>query len=429
MGRVPADVPGHRRGRLRARRRRWRTRPTPPGAASTTADLIAMSTCAQGRVALYAGRFAEGLAHLDDAMVRVISGETSPFIAGHVYCTAIEGAQEISDFGRVAEWTAALERWCDAQPGLLAFTGPVRGPPRAADAAARRVGRRAARVLPRGRALRRARHPGCHRADRRRDGRRAAAARRPRRGGRGLPASRRPRRRPAAGSGPAVARRRPGHGGARRRRAPAGRARQGPCSGAACCRRPIEVLLAVGPRRPGPTAGRGALVAGVVGRLRGALRVGRPGDGRGRARRRRRRRRAPLPAEGAPAVGAGVLAVRRRGRPPARRPVPAGARRTSRRPSASCPARATTLRQLGAVPDGRCRLVPPRPGVPARRPDRARGRGAAARRGGPEQRRRSRPSWCSARRPSRATCRTSSASCDVGSRTAAAAYAFERRLV
>jgi len=87
------------------------------------ADLIAMAVCAQGRVALYGGRFAEGLAHLDEAMVRVISGETSPFIAGHVFCTAIEGCQEVSDFGRVAEWTTALERWCDAQPGLLAFTG------------------------------------------------------------------------------------------------------------------------------------------------------------------------------------------------------------------------------------------------------------------------------------------------------------------
>jgi DNA-binding CsgD family transcriptional regulator len=87
------------------------------------ADLIAMSTCAQGRIALYSGRFAEGLAHLDEAMVRVISGEASPFISGHVFCTAIEGCQEISDFGRVAEWTTALEKWCDAQPGLLAFTG------------------------------------------------------------------------------------------------------------------------------------------------------------------------------------------------------------------------------------------------------------------------------------------------------------------
>lgn len=87
------------------------------------ADLTAMSTCAQGRVSIMTGHFAEGLAQLDAAMVRVVAGEASSFIAGHVYCTSIEGAQEISDFGRVAEWTAALERWCAAQPGLLAFTG------------------------------------------------------------------------------------------------------------------------------------------------------------------------------------------------------------------------------------------------------------------------------------------------------------------
>lgn len=87
------------------------------------ADLIALGVCAQGRIALYSGRVPEGLALLDEAMVRVIAGEASPIIAGHVYCTAIEGCQEISDFGRVAEWTSALERWCAAQPGLLAFTG------------------------------------------------------------------------------------------------------------------------------------------------------------------------------------------------------------------------------------------------------------------------------------------------------------------
>lgn len=86
-------------------------------------DLTAMGQCAQGRMALYTGRIPEGLALLDEAMVRVIAGETSPIIAGHIYCTAIEGCQEIGDFARVAEWTAALERWCDAQPGLLAFTG------------------------------------------------------------------------------------------------------------------------------------------------------------------------------------------------------------------------------------------------------------------------------------------------------------------
>ncbi len=87
------------------------------------ADLLAMSTCARGRISIMGGRFAEGLALLDDSMVRVVAGEVTPFIAGHVFCTAIEGVQEISDFGRVAEWTSALERWCSAQPGLLAFTG------------------------------------------------------------------------------------------------------------------------------------------------------------------------------------------------------------------------------------------------------------------------------------------------------------------
>lgn len=87
------------------------------------ADLIATGLCSRGRLALYAGRVAEALALLDESMVRVISGELSPVIAGHVYCTAIEGCQEVSDLGRVAEWTEALERWCAAQPGLLAFTG------------------------------------------------------------------------------------------------------------------------------------------------------------------------------------------------------------------------------------------------------------------------------------------------------------------
>ncbi len=86
-------------------------------------DLVAMGLTGQGRLRLYTDRVPEGLACLDEAMVRVIAGECTPVIAGHVYCTAIEGCQEISDFGRVAEWTSALERWCSAQPGLLLFTG------------------------------------------------------------------------------------------------------------------------------------------------------------------------------------------------------------------------------------------------------------------------------------------------------------------
>ncbi len=87
-------------------------------------DLTALGVCSRGRLRLYAGSIAEGLALLDEAMVRVLSGEVvSPLVAGQVYCTAIEGCQEISDFTRVEEWTSALERWCAHQPGLLTFTG------------------------------------------------------------------------------------------------------------------------------------------------------------------------------------------------------------------------------------------------------------------------------------------------------------------
>lgn len=93
------------------------------GRAHGVVDLTVMGTCSRGRMAIYAGRVAEGLAMLDEAMAEVVAGEVSPVIAGHVYCTAIEGCQEICDVVRMAEWTAALETWCSDQPGLLAFTG------------------------------------------------------------------------------------------------------------------------------------------------------------------------------------------------------------------------------------------------------------------------------------------------------------------
>ncbi len=86
-------------------------------------DLVALGLCSGGRIAIYSGRAAEGLERLDEAMVAVTAGEVSPEVFGNVYCTAIEGCQEIAAFDRVAEWTSALQRWCATQPGLVAFTG------------------------------------------------------------------------------------------------------------------------------------------------------------------------------------------------------------------------------------------------------------------------------------------------------------------
>jgi DNA-binding CsgD family transcriptional regulator len=87
------------------------------------ADLLSMGLMSQGRLTMYAGRVPEGLALLDEAMVGVVTGEVSPIFAGDIYCSFIEACQEVSDFGRAAEWTSALTAWVDEQPGLVPYTG------------------------------------------------------------------------------------------------------------------------------------------------------------------------------------------------------------------------------------------------------------------------------------------------------------------
>ncbi|WP_235530172.1 LuxR family transcriptional regulator [Nocardioides sp. Root151] len=86
-------------------------------------DLTAIGLASLGRLSIYSGRVPEGLALFDEAMVGVASGEVGPIFAGNVYCVMVEGCQEISDLGRASAWTAALTRWCAAQPGLVTFTG------------------------------------------------------------------------------------------------------------------------------------------------------------------------------------------------------------------------------------------------------------------------------------------------------------------
>ena len=86
-------------------------------------DLLATGLMAQGRCLLYLGRVPEGVRLLDEAMVGVTMGEVSPVFAGHTYCSLIEACQEISDFGRVAQWTMTLTTWCSGQVGLVPFTG------------------------------------------------------------------------------------------------------------------------------------------------------------------------------------------------------------------------------------------------------------------------------------------------------------------
>jgi DNA-binding CsgD family transcriptional regulator len=87
------------------------------------ADLTACARHLQGRVLLQQGRVEQGLALLDETMVTVITGTLSPVITGLIYCSVIEGCQEVYALERAREWTSALARWCEEQPELVAFTG------------------------------------------------------------------------------------------------------------------------------------------------------------------------------------------------------------------------------------------------------------------------------------------------------------------
>jgi DNA-binding CsgD family transcriptional regulator len=86
-------------------------------------DLVALALQVQGRALVRLGRVGEAMAAFDEAMVAVVAGELSPVVVGTVYCSMLEACQEILEWRRAREWTAALTTWCDSQPDMVTFSG------------------------------------------------------------------------------------------------------------------------------------------------------------------------------------------------------------------------------------------------------------------------------------------------------------------
>jgi DNA-binding CsgD family transcriptional regulator/tetratricopeptide (TPR) repeat protein len=86
-------------------------------------DLVALALHEQGRALVRMGRVEEGLNLLDEAMVAVTSDDLTPFVTGIIYCSVIEGCHEVQELRRASTWTEALYEWCGGQPDLVAFTG------------------------------------------------------------------------------------------------------------------------------------------------------------------------------------------------------------------------------------------------------------------------------------------------------------------
>ena len=83
-------------------------------------DLETFAILLTARSLLLAGRLQEGLARMEDAMLRVTGGRTSPRMTSMLYCAAIGTCEEEAwELARAQEWARALERWMSSLPTLF----------------------------------------------------------------------------------------------------------------------------------------------------------------------------------------------------------------------------------------------------------------------------------------------------------------------
>jgi DNA-binding NarL/FixJ family response regulator len=86
-------------------------------------ELVALARIAEGRMLIYLGDIAEGMARLDEAAVSIEAGELSPLATGDAYCTVIDACAELFDVVRCRAWTESFTRWCDTQQELVFYRG------------------------------------------------------------------------------------------------------------------------------------------------------------------------------------------------------------------------------------------------------------------------------------------------------------------
>jgi len=87
------------------------------------ADLRALGCMEKGHALVRLGRHNEGNREVDEVLVALATRELSPVVTGIVYCNTILFCASVFDLVRAKEWTAALSRWCDEQPGMIAHAG------------------------------------------------------------------------------------------------------------------------------------------------------------------------------------------------------------------------------------------------------------------------------------------------------------------
>jgi ATP/maltotriose-dependent transcriptional regulator MalT len=90
-----------------------------------SADLEAEALQTTGRVLIDQGEVADGMGHLDEAMLFAVEGRLGPYSTGKVYCSLISACEELGDLDRAAEWTEATMQWAQQHPFAI-FPGICR---------------------------------------------------------------------------------------------------------------------------------------------------------------------------------------------------------------------------------------------------------------------------------------------------------------
>ena len=93
------------------------------GARFAHRELVTLARIGEGRMLIYLGEIAEGMALLDEAMASIEARELSPIATGDAYCTVIDACAELFDLGRCRAWTESFVRWCDTQQELVLYRG------------------------------------------------------------------------------------------------------------------------------------------------------------------------------------------------------------------------------------------------------------------------------------------------------------------
>jgi DNA-binding NarL/FixJ family response regulator len=93
------------------------------GARYRDQELMTLARIGEGRMLVYLGAVAEGVALLDEAMISVEAREISLIAVGDAYCTVIDACTEIFDMSRCRAWTDSFSRWCDEHTDLVLYRG------------------------------------------------------------------------------------------------------------------------------------------------------------------------------------------------------------------------------------------------------------------------------------------------------------------